>query len=45
MHAQTDTTQLIIDAGGAYVFTVKNNQRSVYTVFKDLPRAQVSGCE
>jgi hypothetical protein len=26
MHTQTDTAQLITDAGGDYVFTVKNNQ-------------------
>jgi len=26
MHTQTDTAQLIVDAGGDYVFTVKGNQ-------------------
>lgn len=43
MHTQTDTAQVIIEAGGAYVFTVKNNQRSLYAACKDLPWAQVPG--
>ena len=43
MHTQIDTAQVIIEAGGAYVFTVKNNQPSVYAACKDLPWAEVPG--
>ena len=43
MHTQTDTAQVIIEAGGAYVFTVKNNQPSLYAACKDLPWAQAPG--
>src|SRR5665647_1239699 len=43
MHTQTDTAQMIIEAGGAYVFTVKNNQPSLYAACKDLPWAEVPG--
>ena len=43
MHTQTDTAQVIIEAGGAYVFTVKNNQPSLYAACKDLPWAEVPG--
>jgi predicted transposase YbfD/YdcC len=41
MHTQTDTAQLITDAGGDYVFTVKNNQPSLYAACKQLPWRQV----
>ena len=41
MHAQTDTAQAITAAGGDYVFTVKNDQPSLYAACKDLPWAQV----
>ncbi len=43
MHTQTDTAQVIIEAGGAYVFTVKNNQPSLYAACKNLPWAKVPG--
>lgn len=43
MHTQTDTAAVIIEAGGAYVFTVKNNQPSLYAACKDLPWAEVPG--
>lgn len=41
MHTQTDTAQAIIDAGGDYVLTVKNNQPSLYAACKKLPWANV----
>jgi len=41
MHTQTDTAQLIIEAGGDYVFTVKNNQPTLYAACKALPWSQV----
>jgi predicted transposase YbfD/YdcC len=41
MHTQTDTAQLIVDGGGDYVFTVKNNQPKLYAACKALPWSQV----
>ncbi len=41
MHTQTDTAQLITDAGGDYVFTVKNNQPKLYAACKALPWSHV----
>ena len=41
MHTQTDTAQLIVDAGGDYVFTVKGNQPKLYAACKALPWSQV----
>jgi predicted transposase YbfD/YdcC len=38
MHTQTDTAQLIVEAGGDYVFTVKGNQPKLYAACK-APRA------
>ena len=37
MHTQTDTAELITSGGGDYVFTVKNNQPSLYAACKRLP--------
>jgi len=37
MHTQTDTAQLIVEAGGDYVFTVKGNQPKLYAACKALP--------
>ena len=37
MHTQTDTAQLIVEAGGDYVFTVKGNQPTLYSACKALP--------
>jgi len=37
MHTQTDTAQLIVEAGGDYVFTVKGNQPTLYAACKALP--------
>ncbi len=37
MHTQTDTAQLITEAGGDYVFTVKGNQPKLYAACKALP--------
>jgi predicted transposase YbfD/YdcC len=37
MHTQTDTAQLIVEAGGDYVFTVKQNQPTLYAACKALP--------
>lgn len=37
MHTQTDTAQLIVEAGGDYVFTVKRNQPTLYAACKALP--------
>ena len=34
MHTQTDTAQLIVEAGGDYVFTVKGNQPTLYAACK-----------
>jgi predicted transposase YbfD/YdcC len=42
MHTQTDTAELIVGAGGDYVFTVKSNQPSLYAACKNLPWAQVT---
>jgi hypothetical protein len=36
MHTQTDTAQLIVEAGGDYVFTVKGNQPKLYAACKAL---------
>jgi predicted transposase YbfD/YdcC len=41
MHTQTDTAQLIVEAGGDYVFTVKGNQPKLYAACKALPWPQV----
>ncbi len=41
MNTQHDTAQLISDAGGDYVFTVKNNQPTLYAACKNLPWASV----
>lgn len=41
MHTQHDTAQLIIDAQGDYVFTVKGNQPTLHAACKKLPWAQV----
>ena len=43
MHTQTDTAQVIIEAGGDYVFTVKNNQPSLYAACKNLPWTEIPG--
>ncbi len=37
MHTQTDTAQLIVDAGGDYVFTAKGNQPKLYAACRALP--------
>lgn len=37
MHTQTDTAQLIVEAGGDYVFTVKGNQPKLHATCKRLP--------
>jgi predicted transposase YbfD/YdcC len=37
MHCQDETAQLITDAGGDYVFTVKRNRPSLHTALKALP--------
>jgi predicted transposase YbfD/YdcC len=37
MHTQTDTAQLIVEAGGEYVFTVKGNQPNLHALCKQLP--------
>lgn len=37
MHTQTDTAQLIVEAGGDYVFTAKRNQPTLYAACKGLP--------
>lgn len=41
MHTQTDTAELIVEAGGDYVFTVKKNQPKLYEACKALPWPQV----
>lgn len=41
MHTQTDTAQLIVEAGGDYVFTVKGNQPALFTACKALPWREV----
>jgi predicted transposase YbfD/YdcC len=41
MHTQTHTAQLIVEAGGDYVFTVKGNQPKLYAACKALPWSQV----
>lgn len=41
MHTQHDTAQAILNAGGDYVFTVKNNQPRLRKACKDLPWAKV----
>ncbi len=43
MHTQTDTAQLIVKAGGDYVFTVKGNQPRLYAACKELPWRDVPG--
>jgi predicted transposase YbfD/YdcC len=42
MHTQTDTAQLITDAGGDYVSTVKANQPTLYAACKNLPWREVT---
>lgn len=42
MHTQTDTANLIVDAGGDYVFTIKNNQPTLYASCKNLPWSKVT---
>jgi len=37
MHTQTDTAQLIVEAGGDYLFTVKKNQPKLSAACKALP--------
>lgn len=41
MHTQTDTAQLIVEAGGDYVFTVKGNQPKLFAACKALPWREV----
>lgn len=41
MHTQTDTANLITDAGGDYVFTIKKNQPTLYSACKNLPWSKV----
>jgi predicted transposase YbfD/YdcC len=41
MHTQTDTAQLIVEAGGDYVFTIKGNQPTLYAACKRLPWREV----
>jgi hypothetical protein len=41
MHTQTDTAQLIIEAGGDYVFTVKGNRPALFAACKALPWREV----
>jgi predicted transposase YbfD/YdcC len=41
MHTQTDTAQVIVEAGGDYVFTVKGNQPTLYAACKALPWREV----
>jgi len=41
MHTQTDTAQLIVEAGGDYVFTVKGNQPTLHAACKALPWREV----
>jgi hypothetical protein len=41
MHTQSDTAELIVAAGGEYVFTVKSNQPSLHAACKNLPWAKV----
>ena len=47
MHTQTDTAQLIVEAGGDYVFTVKGNQPNLYAackalLWRDVPARRVT---
>lgn len=37
MHTQTDTANVIVEAGGDYVFTVKGNQPTLYAACRALP--------
>ena len=41
MHTQTDTAEVIVEAGGDYVFTVKGNQPTLYAACKALPWREV----
>jgi predicted transposase YbfD/YdcC len=41
MHTQTDTAKVITDAGGDYVFTVKNNTPTLHAKIKQVPWADV----
>jgi len=43
MHTQVQTAQVITDAGGDYLFTVKNNQPTLHRAGKDLPWNDVPG--
>ncbi len=42
MHTQTDTAQLIVEAGGDYVFTVKGNRPALFAACKALPWREVT---
>ena len=42
MHTQTDTAELILEAGADYVFTVKANQPKLLAALKKLPWAKMS---
>ncbi len=41
MHTQGETASLVLAAGGDYVFTVKNNQPTLYAACKKLPWSKV----
>ncbi len=41
MHTQNDTAKAILDAGADYVFTVKNNQPTLYAALKALPWTKI----
>ncbi len=43
MHTQSDTAELIMAAGGDYVFTVKANMPTLHAALKDLPWSEVPG--
>lgn len=44
LHTQTDTAELIVEAGGDYVFTVKGNQPTLYAACRALPWREVPAC-
>jgi predicted transposase YbfD/YdcC len=41
VHTQTDTANLIVDAGGDYVFTIKKNQPNLYRDCTKLPWSKI----
>ena len=41
LHTQTETAEFICGRGGNYLFTVKNNQPTLYKALADLPWSQV----